>query len=180
MKSPAAPSASPARRKRGFEPAATLLKERIRACGETRGFAVSRLLTAWPEIVGEKTATMTRPVKIGYSKGGMGATLTLLVSSAHAPMVQMQLPSIREKVNGCYGYNAISRIHLTQTAATGFSEGQAEFSGASKAPPRPTDPAILAEANRTAAGVGDAGLRSALAQLTENFLKRTKAPGGPK
>ena len=36
--------------------------------------------------------------------------MTLLVSSAHAPMIQMQLPQIIEKVNATYGYAAISRI----------------------------------------------------------------------
>jgi hypothetical protein len=162
---------------RGFEPAAGLLKDRIRDAGEARGFAVTRLLTAWPEIVGEATARMTRPVKIGYAKGGFGATLTLLVKSAEAPMVQMQLPQIREKVNACYGYNAISRITLTQTAASGFAEGQAEFLPAPKAPRAP-DPEIRAEAARAASGVGDEGLRKALETITENFLSRTKAQRG--
>ena len=175
MKRPA-PS-PPSRRMRGFEPAAGLLKDRIRDAGEARGFAVTRLLTAWPEIVGEATARMTRPVKIGYAKGGFGATLTLLVKSAEAPMVQMQLPQIREKVNACYGYNAISRITLTQTAASGFAEGQAEFLSAPKAPPAP-DPEIRAEAARAASGVGDEALRKALETITENFLSRTKAQRG--
>ena len=54
-------------------------------------------------------------------------------------MVQMQLPKLRERVNACYGYNAISRILLTQTAPTGFAEGQAEFAPAPKPkPPRRT------------------------------------------
>ena len=44
------------RHARGFESAAGLLKQRIRAAGETRGFAVSRLLTHWEEIVGPETA----------------------------------------------------------------------------------------------------------------------------
>ncbi|MBL4919098.1 DUF721 domain-containing protein [Tabrizicola sp. DMG-N-6] len=162
---------------RGFEAASGLLKQRIRDAGESRGFAVTRLLTAWPEIVGEATARMTRPVKIGYGKGGFGATLTLLVQSAHAPMVQMQLPAIREKVNGCYGYNAISRISLTQTAASGFAEGQAEFLAAAKEP-APPDPAIRAEAARSAEGVTDEGLRKALETITQNFLSRTRTPRG--
>ncbi|MDZ4134297.1 MAG: DUF721 domain-containing protein, partial [Paracoccaceae bacterium] len=133
------------RRMRGFEPAAGLVKDRIRSAGEKRGFAVTRLLTAWAEIVGTDLATMTRPVKIGYGKGGMGATLTLLTASTQAPMVQMQLPAIREKVNACYGYAAISRISLTQTAPMGFAEGQASFAPAAKTT-RPADPAVKARA----------------------------------
>jgi hypothetical protein len=165
------------RRSRGFQAASGLLKERIRAAGEARGFAVTRLLTAWAEIVGEDLAAVTRPVKVGYAKGGMGATLTLLTTSANGPMLQMQLPAIKEKVNACYGYAAISRIMVTQTAPSGFAEGQAEFGHAPKktAPP---DPAIKAEAHRAAEGVHDNALREALESLTENFLSRAKSKKG--
>ena len=171
------PPPSPTRRQRGFEPASGLLKDRIRAAGETRGFAMSRLLTHWPEVAGEALARITRPVKMGYGREGMGATLTLLTASAHAPMVQMQLPALREKVNGVYGYNAISRIMLTQTSATGFAEGQAEFLAAPRPEP-PPDPALLAEAASTAAPVRDAGLRNALEILAQNVLKRRKTTKG--
>lgn len=165
------------RRMRGFEPASGLLKERIRSAGEARGFAVTRLLTAWAEIVGDELAAITRPVKIGYGKGGMGATLTLLTSSVQGPMVQMQLPAIREKVNGCYGYAAISRINLTQTSPTGFAEGQAEFSPAPKEKPEP-DPVVKAKAAAAAEGVHDIALRNALENLAENFLSRAKSQRG--
>jgi hypothetical protein len=134
-------------------------------------------LTAWAEIVGDELAAITRPVKIGYGKGGMGATLTLLTSSAQGPMVQMQLPAIREKVNGCYGYAAISRISLTQTSPTGFAEGQAEFTPAPKEKPAP-DPVMKAKAAATAEGVHDIALRNALENLAENFLSRAKSQRG--
>ena len=68
------------------------------------------MLTAWAEIAGEDIAAITRPVKIGYGREGMGATLTLLVAPAHAPMVQMDLPRLKDRVNAAYGYNAIARI----------------------------------------------------------------------
>ncbi len=167
------PSPTPARRSRGFEAASKLVSDRIRTAGEARGFAVSRLLTHWAEIAGEDLARITRPVKIGYARDGFGATLTLLTTSAQAPMVQMQLPKLRERVNACYGYNAISRIALTQTAPTGFADGQAGFAPAPKVAPA-ADPAIAATAARVAEGVHDDGLRSALEQITRNFLTRQK------
>ena len=34
---------------RGFEPTWALLGDRVRKAGESRGFAVSRVLTHWPE-----------------------------------------------------------------------------------------------------------------------------------
>lgn len=167
------PDPSPQRRQRGFEAAGGLVKAPVRAVGETRGFAVARLLTHWAEVAGEDLAAKTRPVKIGYGKGGMGATLTLLVKPAEAPMVQMALPHLKDRVNAVYGYAAVSHIHLTQTAATGFAEGQADFGHAPKvvAPPAP-DPALTAKAQAVAEGVADPGLRAALEKLAQNILSR--------
>ena len=165
------PAPSPTRRMRGFETAAGLVKDPIRAAGEARGFAVARLLTHWAEVAGADLAGKTRPVKIGYGREGMGATLTLLVKPAEAPMVQMGLPALKERVNAVYGYAAIARIHLTQTAATGFAEGQAEFAPAAKLPATP-DTAIVARAAEAAGGVEDPTLRAALEVLAQNILTR--------
>lgn len=174
MKKTPLPPPDPSRRMRGFETASTLVRDPIRAAGEARGFAVTRLLTNWAEVAGEDLARITRPVKIGYSRDGIGATLTLLVASAHAPLVQMQLPRLVERVNAIYGYSAISRIALTQTAPTGFAEGQAEFVPAPKAAPAP-DPAILSRAADTAAPIADPGFRAALEALAQNIFTRRKS-----
>jgi hypothetical protein len=164
---------NPIRRIRGFEAASGLLKTQVRVAGESRGFAVTRLLTHWTEIAGEEMARVTRPVKVGYGREGMGGTLTLLTTGSMAPMVEMQKEKLREKVNAVYGYAAISRIMLTQTASTGFAEGQAEFMAAPKAAP-PIDPAVQQEAARTAAPIRDDGLRAALEAMAQNILKRRK------
>ncbi len=165
------PSAKP--RMRGFEATSGLLRDQIRKVGEQRGFAVARLLTHWPEIAGEEIARITRPVKVGYGREGMGASLTLLTTGPNAPIIEMQKEKLREKVNAVYGYAAISRILITQTAATGFAEGQAAFTYKPKAPPAP-DPAILAEAARTAAPIQNDDLRQALERLGQNILNRRK------
>jgi hypothetical protein len=170
---PPEPQTTSNRRLRGFEPASQLLQSRIRKAGESRGFAVSRLLTAWEEIAGADLARITRPVKVGYGREGMGGSLTLLVASAHAPVVQMALPQLKDRVNAAYGYAAISRITLTQTATTGFAEGQAEFTPAPKAPRR-ADPAAQAQAAEVAAPIRDEGLRQALEALAQNILTRRK------
>jgi hypothetical protein len=154
-----------------------LVKHQIRSVGESRGFAVARLLTHWAEIAGEDMARITRPVKVGYGREGMGASLTLLTTGAVAPMVEMQKERLRERVNAAYGYAAISRILLTQTAASGFAEGQAEFSPAPKAPP-PPDPAVLAKAAETAAPVKDPDLRAALEAMAQNILTRRNSKEG--
>ncbi|MFZ1468212.1 MAG: DciA family protein [Paracoccaceae bacterium] len=163
---------------RGFEPAFGLMTREVRAAGEKRGFAIARLLTHWEEVAGADLAGVTRPVKVGYGRDGMGATLTLLVQGAHAPMVEMQKDRLRERVNAVYGYNAISRILLTQTAPMGFAEGQAQFGPAPKAVAPVPDPAVLARAQDTAHGVADDGLRAALERLGQNILTRRKAEEG--
>ena len=174
MRSPN-PSDPAKRRMRGFEPAAGLLSDRIRKAGESRGFAVSRLLTHWPDIAGPDLARITRPVKIGYGREGMGATLTLLTAPAHAPMVQMALPTLTDRVNAVYGYAAIKRITLTQTYAAGFAEGQTPFQSA---PAKIPDPALQAQATEAVAPIRDTTLRAALEALGTNILSRRKATEG--
>jgi hypothetical protein len=163
---------------RGFEAASGLLKNRIRNAGEARGFAVARLLTHWPEVVGEEIAAMALPVKVGYGRDGFGATLTLLTTGAAAPLLQMQLPKIRDKVNACYGYNAISKVTVTQTAPTGFAEGQVAFTPAPKQAPAPLDPTIRAKASAASEGVHDETLRAALEALGERVLSRPRQTKG--
>lgn len=159
------------RRMRGFEAAATLVAQPVRAVGETRGFAVARLLTHWVDVVGPEIASRTRPVKISHGRG-FGATLVLLVQGAYAPMIEMELPRIREKVNACYGFNAVSRITLTQTAATGFHEGQAAFVPQAKTrKPAPTTE-VVDRADVVASGFKDPALAAAIRQLTLNTLSR--------
>ena len=160
------------RRRRGFEPAAGLLRDRIREAGETRGFAVSRLLTHWAEVVGEDIAAVARPVKMGYGRDGFGATLSLLTTGSAAPILQMQLPKIRDRVNACYGYNAISRVTITQTAPSGFAEGQADFTHAPKAKQPAPDPQVIATAAAVSQNVQDDALRAALEALGRNVLSR--------
>lgn len=157
----------------GFSRAVSLMQKRIRGATETRGFAQSRVLTHWAEIVGEATAKIAHPVDVSYARGGMGATLTLLTSGAQAPMLEMQKEQLRERVNACYGYNAIARIRITQTAATGFAEGQMQFDHGPKTPRGPK-PEVKAAAQDLAAPVENEQLRLALAALGANVM--TKRP----
>lgn len=159
---------------RGFKRTATLLNGQIRRAGESRGFAVSRLLTHWAEIVGQDMAAIARPVNVGYGKGGIGATLTVLTTGPQAPMLEMQKEQLRSKVNAVYGYNAISRVRITQTAPTGFAEGQASFDHKPKSAKPKIDPEIEAEADRTARNVHDGELRAALERLGRNVLSKQK------
>lgn len=165
------------RRRKGFERTSSLLSTRIRKTGEVRGFAVTRVLTHWAEIVGDATAAIAKPVEVSYARGGMGATLTVLTTGAQAPMLEMQKEKLREKVNTAYGYNAIARIRITQTAPTGFAEGQAQFTPAPKKAPV-IDEKTNARAAEVTADVTDANLRNALETLARNVLTKQKHDRG--
>ncbi|MDO5603840.1 MAG: DUF721 domain-containing protein [Paracoccus sp. (in: a-proteobacteria)] len=162
----------PPRRNRGFRQAASLIATDLRTAAEGRGFAVARLLTHWAEIVGQEVAARARPVRISHGRG-MGATLTLLTTGVWAPVLNMQLPVIRDRVNACYGYNAVSRISLTQTAPDGFAEGQASFDYGPASPARRgPDAQDLRAAEAMSADITDPALRAAITRLAALKLSR--------
>ncbi|MEL7091772.1 MAG: DciA family protein [Pseudomonadota bacterium] len=155
----------------GFKRTANLLTGRIRDASAKRGFGESRLLTQWAEIAGPDIAAISRPVEVSYGRGGMGATLTLLTKGAHAPMLEMQKDQLRARVNSVYGHQAIKHIRITQTAATGFADGQVAFERPDETkddtPPEPS-PA----AKGLAAPVADDDLRLALERLGTHILTK--------
>lgn len=166
------------RRMKGFESASGLLRHHIREAGESRGFAVAKVLTHWDEIAGPQLAKLARPVKVSYAaKGGFGATLVLLTSSAYGPIVEMQKETLRQRVNACYGYNAVSRVVITQTAATGFAEARASFAPRLDDPgfaAKPAaDPQKMAAVAEVAEEVSDPTLRAALEALGRSILSRS-------
>lgn len=159
---------------KGFARTSSLLTQRIRKASESRGFAQSRLLTHWEEVVGADIAAIARPVNVSYGRQGFGATLTILTTGSNAPMIEMQKEKLRAKVNSVYGYNAISRVKITQTAPTGFAEGRAVFER-ENAPVKPElSPQIKQAAAQSAGGVKSNDLRIALERLAQNVLVKSQ------
>ena len=148
---------------RGFAHAGGLLASRIRQGAQGRGFAEVRLLTHWEEIVGPDVARIARPGRVSYARGGLGATLSVFCSGADAPVVSMQADTIRERVNACYGYNAVRRVRIEQ-------DGQARGLAEAAAPYRADKPAPAPVFTPDIDNVSDAGLRDALARLAGNVL----------
>ena len=170
---PPSTSQPPRRRKRGFETAAALLARELKAPAEKRGFGEAKLLTHWPEIVGTDLAAIARPVKITYGRG-FGGTLVVLTTGANAPLLEMQKERILERVNATFGYRAVAHVHVTQTAPTGFAEGQVAFRPAAETPAAAPDPARLARVMEGVETVEDEKLKQALARLAENVLTPRK------
>lgn len=161
-------------RKRGFTRTSSLLSGRIRDVSASRGFAQSRLLTHWEETVGPDIAKISRPVEVTYGgKGGFGATLVLLTTGANAPILEMEKTKLRERVNAVYGYAAISRIRITQTAPIGFSDGKVAFEHATKNDPAGPSRQAKKAAAEEVAPVQDDGLRAALEQLGAHIISKS-------
>jgi len=137
------------------------------------------VLTNGANIVGTDIAGIAFPVDVKGGRGGLGATLTVLTTGAQAPMLEMQKEALRARVNATYGYNAIARIRITQTAAAGFAEGKAVFQGKARANQTTAqsgaDPEIASAAQRHTARVEDTGLRHALEMLGRNVLTKAKS-----
>ena len=161
---------SPKRKSRGFLRTGGILNTQIRKASEKRGFVETRLLTHWAEFVGEAIAKIAQPVKVSYAREGLGATLTILSTGANAPILQMQLPTIIERVNACYGYSAISKIRITQTAPVGFNEGQKEFGHPKQA--KTLSPDAVKDIDTTVENVSNQDLKDALTRLGKNIKQK--------
>jgi hypothetical protein len=111
----------PERRARGFLRAGGLIGTQMSTNAAKRGYAQARLRALWAEIAGPELAALCRPVRLASARGPAGGLLTLAVSGAHAPQVQMLLPVLRERVNAALGPGAVGRIQLTH-AAGAFDE----------------------------------------------------------
>lgn len=107
------------RRPRGGEARSIsdLMPEIGRAAFRRYGFIQSSVVSRWPEIVGERYANVSLPESIRFPRGEKeGGTLHLLVSGAHATLMQHIAPEIIERVNRFFGYGAVSQVRFRQGA----------------------------------------------------------------
>ena len=165
---------NPDKRSGRFKRTSELLKRRINEASAGRGFSETRLLTHWSTFVGIGLAEKTYPVKISFASGGLGATLTILTTGPHALEVEMLKHQVKEKVNAAYGYNAVARIKITQTAETGFEF--AKLGGNTDDRDCSTNLKIVrnnVKASEQVEGVEDKVLREALAELEEKVLTKS-------
>jgi len=88
-----------------------------------QGFATSDVIVAWPDIVGERLAAFTQPLKIEWKRKGPHAdpearpdpaTLVVRVESAFALEMQHLAPVVIDRVNTYYGWRCIGKLVLKQ------------------------------------------------------------------
>ncbi len=136
-----------------------------------QGFGQSGLILFWDDIVGERFAAISQPVKMQWPPRGRNgavdngpapATLIIRVETGFALELQHLAPVLIERVNAHFGWHCVSRILLKQGPI------------AARPPARPTarapGKAAVAAAEKLAGNVTDEPLRQALTRLGARVL----------
>ncbi|MFN4135991.1 MAG: DUF721 domain-containing protein [Novosphingobium sp.] len=163
-------AARPYERPRGGE--ARQIADLMPAIGRTAfrrfGFVQSSVVTRWPEIVGERHARHCMPESIRFPPGEKSeGILQLVVSPAHAPLIQHVIPEIIDRVNRFFGYNAVARIKLRQ----GTVHAPRPKDGPRTAPPSLKP--IPMELGDSLRDIGDPELRTVLESLARSLDSAT-------
>ena len=104
----------PPRRKKGLLAVATEADRVTGPIRRKRGLSEAALISDWPDIIGAALAAECVPVRIARGADGTGGTLHIRVSGVLALELQHLQPQVIERINGYFGYQAISRIALQQ------------------------------------------------------------------
>ena len=92
----------------------TMIEPMVAPSAQERGFAISRLISHWHDIVGD-TAAWCRPTDIHFPRGNSNnGTLKLQITSGRGPQAQAMSAQIIDQVNAAFGYQAVGRITLVQ------------------------------------------------------------------
>ncbi len=164
----------PYERPRGGE--ARQIADLMPAIGRTAfrrfGFVQSSVVTRWPEIVGERHARHCMPESIRFPPGEKSeGILQLVVSPAHAPLIQHVTPEIIDRVNRFFGYNAVAKVKIRQGAVQAPKPKEAPRAAPPSLKPIPME---LGDSLRD---IGDAELRTVLESLARSL---DSATGGKK
>jgi len=101
------------KRSNRVRPVSELLPEVGGAAFRKFGFVQHAVVSRWGEIVGERYARVSIPESIRFPQGKRAeGVLSLVVSGAHAPMMQHIGPEIVERVNRFFGYQAVARLAI--------------------------------------------------------------------
>ncbi|RDJ23610.1 DUF721 domain-containing protein [Bosea caraganae] len=157
------------------KPLADLIDDCLAPALAAQGFAGRAIAAFWPEIVGERLATRSRPLKIDWPRrrpapGEMSepAVMVVRVEGAFALEMQQLAPLVLERVNTHLGWRAVGKLVLKQ--------GPVEAPAPKPAPaPAPLDPATISRVAHQVAHIEDPELRAALARLGQAVSRRPAA-----
>jgi hypothetical protein len=157
-------------------PLADFVEECLGPSLAAQGFASADVIVAWPEIVGERLAAFTQPLKVEWKRRAAGddpearpdpATLVVRVESAFALEMQHLAPIVVERVNSHYGWRCIGRLVLKQ--------GPVRRAAPAQPSPVPLDEAESRRVAEAVGGIGEDGLKAALGRLGTAVLAARKA-----
>jgi hypothetical protein len=164
-------------------PLAKPLAEFLDACLSpslaAQGFATSDIIMAWSDIVGERLAAFTQPLKIEWKRKSPHAdpesrpdpaTLVVRVESAFALELQHMAPVVIDRVNTYYGWRCIGKLVLKQ--------GPVRRIETRKPPVRTLSPADREKVDAVLAPIEEERLKAALDRLGQALVgsnPRTKA-----
>lgn len=132
------------------------------------GFTAARLRVEWPSIVGPTFAAQSRPERLTVRRGmkgtaESGGTLVVHVApGGFALQLQHEAPLICERINGFFGWRAVSRLRLVQVPVP---------PPPAPAPP-PAAPADPAAVDAVVTAIDDPALEAALRALASQVLAR--------
>ena len=135
------------------------------------GFSESELILNWDDIVGERLAASSRPIKLQWPARGNGghpdgpipaATLIVREESGFAIELQHMADQVLARINGHLGWRCVGRLAFRQ----GPIERQPSSASRRPAP----SPVALAQASNSVVDVVDEALRSALARLGAHVM----------
>ena len=93
----------------------TMVEGMVAPSAQARGFVISRLISHWPEIVGD-IAEWCQPASLSFDRGKRNdGVLKLAITYGRGPQAQAMSAQIIDRVNAAFGYNAVSRITLVQS-----------------------------------------------------------------
>jgi hypothetical protein len=144
-------------------------KRITRASYERHGFAYGEVLAQWDAIVGDRLARHTKPLKLKWPRQGnspqkYGGILTVAAAPGFAMELHYESPRLIERLNGYFGYGAISAIKI------------APGSPGRQTTPRTATPALApqeaAALEERLAGIAEGGLKEALVRLGAGVKSR--------
>jgi hypothetical protein len=131
-----------------------------------RGFGLTALVLYWDDIVGERLAAVSRPVRVQWPARqrdpAVSAALIVRVETGCALELQHLAPVILERVNAHFGWRSISRLVLMQ--------GPVAAPPAARRVAQPLNKAAEAAAAELVGGDLDHSLRLALVRLGARVL----------
>ncbi|MGH6811518.1 MAG: DUF721 domain-containing protein [Methylocella sp.] len=155
-------------------PLADLVQTAIDPVLRRQGFGQSGLVLFWDDIVGERLAAMSRPVKVRWpvrqndhaaENGSAPATLIVRVETGFALELQHLAPIVIDRVNAHVGWRCVSRLLLKQ--------GPVAAPPLARHGPRPFDKAAETAAETIVGSGMDEPLRLALTRLGARVLAGT-------